>query len=112
MIPRLDSTPANFGVIPSGLAELCISIKTLSILELCLPNLKHFTDVCEDKEQDRLETSSSFLTGSQQQWKLEPGERKQHNPGIRDVTQPSHLSRQIAGGPVVPVLEHMGSQLC
>lgn len=86
MIPRLDSIPANFGVIPSGLAELCVSIKTLSMLELCLPNLKYFTEVCEDKEQERLETLSSFLTGSQQQWKLEPGEMKQHNPGIRGAT--------------------------
>lgn len=86
MIPRLFSTPANFGVIPSGLAELCISIKTLSMLELYLPNLKYFTDVCEDKEQDRLETLSPFQTVSQQQWKLEPGEMKQHNPDIRGAT--------------------------
>lgn len=81
MIPRLFSTPANFGVIPSGLAELCISIQTLSMLELCLPNLKYFTDVCEDKEQDRLETLSSFQTVSHFS-----GEMKQHNPDIRGAT--------------------------
>lgn len=107
MIPRLDSASANFGVIPSGLAEFCVSIETVSMLELCLPNLKYFTDVCEDKEQDRLETLSSFLKGSQQQWKLEPGEIMQHIPGTPGHSQPSPFSRQIAGGPVVSVLEHM-----
>lgn len=56
------------------------------MLELCLSNLKYFTDVREDKEQDKLETFTSFLTCSQQQWKLEPRETKQHNPGVRGAT--------------------------